>query len=249
MEPTEMRIKGNRPSTFSCSPLALLESACEREIVFSEGIPSTDSGTLYPDEVEYIRPAVDKRRAEFGAARVCARQALSKLGIPPCSLVPRTDRSPQWPPGVVGSISHTENLCGVAITTSPRIASLGLDLEVDTPLESDLQALICTSTERAWLDQYKSPERCHAAKILFSAKEAFYKCQYPVTEQFLEFTDVELSLDLRSGLFSVSGIRRVGDEWDRVRRTTGKIRRSGGVIATLAILEAANSDHVAPLKA
>ncbi len=220
----------------SCSPLALLVSAYKREIIFSEAVPSINSEALFPDEIKYIRHAVQKRRAEFGTARVCARLALSRLGIPPCSLVPRADRSPQWPSGVVGSISHTEKLCGVAVTTSPRIASLGLDLEIDAPLESDLQALICTSAERRWLDQYKSSERGHAAKILFSAKEAFYKCQYPITEQFLEFTDVELSIDLQSGSFSVSEIGRVGGEWDRVRRTTGKIRRSDGVIATLAVL-------------
>jgi enterobactin synthetase component D / holo-[acyl-carrier protein] synthase len=220
----------------SCSALAVLESACEREIVFSEGVPSVNSGVLFPDEIKYIQHAVDKRRAEFGTARVCARLALSKLGIPPCSLVPRADRSPQWPPGVVGSISHTEKRCGVAVTTSPRIVSLGLDLEIDAPLESDLQALICTSAERRWLDQYGWAERGQAAIILFCAKEAFYKCQYPLTEQFLEFTDVELSIDLQSGSFFVSGIRRVGAEWDRVCRTTGKIRRSAGVIATLAIL-------------
>jgi 4'-phosphopantetheinyl transferase EntD len=238
-----MQNRENCLSTFGprCSPLASLESAYEREIVFSEGVPSTSHGMLYPDEIKYIEHAVEKRRAEFGTARVCARLALSKLGIPPCSLVPRVDRSPQWPSGVVGSISHTEKLCGVAVTTSPRIVSLGLDLEIDAPLEPELQRLICTSAERQWLDQHRSTERGQAAKILFSAKEAFYKCQYTVTEQFLEFTDVELSIDLQTGSFFVSGIRRVGAEWDKVRLTTGKICRSDGVIATLAILVSANS--------
>jgi 4'-phosphopantetheinyl transferase EntD len=221
--------------------LAVLEAAYEREIVFSEGVPSTNSGVLYPDEIKYIEHSVEKRRAEFGTARVCARLALSKLGIPPCSLVPRADRSPQWPPGVVGSISHTEKLCGVAVTTSPRIASLGLDLEIDAPLESDLQTLICTSAERRWLDQYRGAERGHAAKVLFSAKEAFYKCQYIVTAQFLEFTDVDLAIDLQRGSFFVLGTRRVGTKWDRVRLTTGKICRSDGLIATLAVLAAVNS--------
>jgi 4'-phosphopantetheinyl transferase EntD len=129
----------------------------------------------------------------------------------------------------------------VAVTTSPRIASLGLDLEVDAPLEPDLESLICTPAERRWLDQHSSTERSQITKILFSAKEAFYKCQYAFTEQFLEFADVELSIDLQNGSFFVSAIRRVGEAWDRVRRTTGKIRRSAGVIATLAILATANS--------
>jgi 4'-phosphopantetheinyl transferase EntD len=88
---------------------------------------------------------------------------------------------------------------------------------------------------------YRSAERGRAAKILFSAKEAFYKCQYTVTERFLDFTDVELSIDLQRGSFFVSGIRRAGTEWDKVRLTTGKIRRSDGVIATLAILASVNS--------
>jgi 4'-phosphopantetheinyl transferase EntD len=242
MDSTEIQATDVCLSTFSstCSPLALLESSCDGEVVFSEGVPSIDYEVLYPDEIKYIEHAVAKRRAEFGTARMCARQALAKLGIPPCSLIPHADRSPQWPPGVVGSISHTEKLCGVAVTTSPRIMSLGIDLEIDAPLESDLQALICTSAERRWLDRYRSADRGLAAKILFSAKEAFYKCQYVVTKQFLEFTEVGFSVDLQSGSFLVSELARAGEEWDRVRRASGKIRRSDGVIATLSILATAN---------
>ncbi len=36
--------------------------------------------------------------------------------------------------------------------------------------------------------------RAETAALIFSAKEAFYKCQYTLTKEFLEFQDVELDL-------------------------------------------------------
>jgi 4'-phosphopantetheinyl transferase EntD len=144
---------------------------------------------------------VEKRRAEFGTARVCARRALAQLGYPPLPLVPNKDRSPVWPEGVVGSITHTRGYCAVIVAPSSAYTSLGVDAEQDKALTADLIEMICTPREReALVDR--------DAVIFFAAKEAFYKCQYPLTQKYLGFQDVELDVDFARGTFAARIIKR-----------------------------------------
>src|SRR5262249_40222461 len=138
---------------------------------------------LHPEELAAISNAVPKRQAEFATARVCARDALRRLGVAAGALVPYPDRSPRWPDGVVGSITHTEDQCAVVVCRSTEVRGLGLDIEQDTPLSPELLALICTKNERQRIAE--DPERL--GKLFFSAKEAFYKCQYPITKTVLDF--------------------------------------------------------------
>lgn len=156
---------------------------------------------LYPEELDFIRGAVASRRAEFGTARICAREALAKLGIAPGPLVPRGDRAPSWPPGVVGSISHTHGYCAVVVGPSPPLRSVGLDVEELRTLEPGVAELVLTAREQAWL-RCEPPRRQNDLVVaVFCAKEAFYKCQYPVTGKFLEFGDVEIDLRQDQGTF------------------------------------------------
>src|SRR5690606_10062443 len=48
------------------------------------------------------------------------------------------------------------------------------------------------------------PERMRAllAKFVFSAKEAVFKCLFPMYGEELEFHDVQLDIDLARGMFS-----------------------------------------------
>jgi len=193
---------------------------------------------LYPEERRYIARAVDKRKAEFAAARICARRALARLDVPPCTLVPWPDRSPSWPKGVVGSIAHTTGCCIVAVTNAPQIAGIGLDIELDTPLDADLERMICTDRERKWLQCAKPSERGFLGKLCFSAKEAFYKCQYGTTRTFLDFRDVEIEFDLERECFTIVVLARQGPDWDFVSHTEGRFRRAAGFIVTSVTLAA-----------
>jgi 4'-phosphopantetheinyl transferase EntD len=163
-------------------------------IVTVEAVPELVDDQLFADERAHIASSVAKRRAEFGTARVCARKALSLLGVPAMSLVPYADRSPRWPAHVVGSISHTKNYCAVAVANSAHVQSLGLDVEEDRTLDQAIVEAICTANERRALSFHSALQR--DAVVYFGAKEAFYKCQYPLTRTFLDFQDVELELDL-----------------------------------------------------
>jgi len=152
----------------------------------------------FPEEEERIGRAVPSRRAEFRCGRRCAREALGRLGVEPVAIPSGPDRAPQWPPGIVGSLSHCDGLCAAVVARRGRIAGLGLDIESAEPLDVELIRRICTPAEAARLDP-TAPG--FAAKLAFSAKEAVYKCLYPSVRRLLPFHAVEIRLDLARGCF------------------------------------------------
>ena len=117
------------------------------------------------------------------------------LGQAPVSIPVGSDRAPIWPTGYWGSISH----CRTAVVAAAMRAGghIGIDVEQAVPLERGLWDAICTPGEMEWL---KGRGELWAT-VIFSAKEAVYKAQYPITGRMLEFSDVELTLD-QAGCFS-----------------------------------------------
>ena len=105
-------------------------------------------------------------------------------------------------------------------------------------MQRDLMSAICTPDEQHWVDRFDQETRGWLGKLLFSAKEAFYKCQYPVTRTVIDFHDVQLSVDLAAGEFSVAKVRPNGSSWDHVRQVAGKFRRGSRFIVTTAVLAA-----------
>jgi 4'-phosphopantetheinyl transferase EntD len=176
------------------------------EAVVLEATPALVDGQLLPDEWAFIRSAGPKRRAEFGTARILARGALSRMGFPPIPLVPASDRSPTWPAGVVGSITHTRGHCLVVLERSPPAMSVGIDIERLSNLDEGMLAHFLTPTERTWIEMHTSQARNDLAILLFSAKEAYYKCQYPVSSRLLDFLDVEIVVDLGERRFRAQAL-------------------------------------------
>ena len=168
-------------------------------------------------EIAHVARAVATRRAEFTTVRACAREALAELGGPTVALVPNPDRSPRWPAGFVGSLSHSSTLCAAVAARASDAGSLGLDLEADGPLDAALFATVCAPAERRALDAMPADRAALRAKRLFSAKEAFYKCQYPLTGTFLSCAQVELALDVEAGTFTVA-CADLPSELERVAR-------------------------------
>lgn len=160
-----------------------------------------DPAQLWPEEQTAVADAVAARRREFAAGRVCAHRLLSRLGFDPAPLLPATDRTPLWPSGAIGSIAHDGLMCAVAVARSGRLASLGLDVEPDEPLEDDLWSTVCTASELAWISSCPRESRGRTARVVFSAKECAYKCTYPLTRTVLEFQDVEITLGASAGSF------------------------------------------------
>jgi 4'-phosphopantetheinyl transferase EntD len=169
------------------------------------GISVTDPAqmaALWDEEARAIARAIPKRRAEFAAGRSAARAAMADIGLAPVAIPQGHDRAPIWPEGLSGSIAHCETCCIAAIAVKEHYKTLGVDIEPATPLAPDLVEVICTAQERAWLADEPNPGL--AAKVIFSAKEAIYKAQYPLTGRVIGFDAVTLEM-------TAGGFRVVGD--------------------------------------
>lgn len=174
------------PATLS-TPLAGLFAP---GVVAAELRTPADPALLFPEEAASLARAVPKRVGEFAGGRLAARRALAELGIVDFPLRVGPDRRPLWPDAVVGSITHTEGLCAAVAAGQGAILSLGLDTELAGEVKRELWRGICVGAEIAWLESLPQALQSAFATLIFSAKESFYKCQYPLTGQFLSFADV-----------------------------------------------------------
>jgi 4'-phosphopantetheinyl transferase EntD len=169
----------------------------------AERLPSPPPPPLLPEEEPCIRRAVEKRRREFAAGRACARQALEACGIRNYPLLIGPDRAPVWPRGIVGSITHCEGFVGAAVARKGVIRGIGVDAERAEPLERELVRLVCTPREREWIDVVPPPLYTNWPKLLFSAKEAAYKCLAPLCERPLGFHDLEIVVHPSARRFAI----------------------------------------------
>jgi enterobactin synthetase component D len=168
-------------------------------------------GVDYPPS---IQRSVAKRQAEFLAGRLCARQALARLGLLGQNLAIGEDRAPRWPAGMVGAITHGDGWA--AAIAAPAHLQQGLGLDVETLLASEraqrLAGEILTPSELARLPG--SPEQAALAVTLtFSIKESLFKALYPLVRQRFYFEAAELlawSLDGRARLRLLDDL---GSDW------------------------------------
>ncbi|WP_316227943.1 4'-phosphopantetheinyl transferase [Bradyrhizobium sp. SZCCHNR3015] len=153
---------------------------------------------LFNEEKEAAVGMGEQRRSEFALGRQCARMALAALGVPPISLPRGLRGAPVWPAGYIGSISHCDDFyCAVAGKTSDVIG-LGIDVERIQPIEPELTDLICVRDETRRLSALTKVPGVDWANIFFSAKEAVYKCLFPLHGTFLEFGDISLALSVNA---------------------------------------------------
>jgi 4'-phosphopantetheinyl transferase EntD len=153
-----------------------------------------DPSDLKPVEAHYVARARAKRLNEFAAGRSCARAALELLGVHDAVLPAADDRQPVWPSGCVGSITHTEGFCAAAVAPGTELRALGIDSEIVGAPTSDLWPVLCGAAELSWVDSLPVAERSGAVTLVFSAKEAFYKCQYPLVAEWLDFHDLRIDV-------------------------------------------------------
>jgi 4'-phosphopantetheinyl transferase EntD len=151
--------------------------------------------TVDPQEGIAVKDAVPRRVAEFHAGRAAARAAMVALGMPPRPIPMGPDRAPIWPNGLAGSISHSADACVAAVGLRDDWAGVGVDLEEATALDPLLVGEICTKSEQRWLGKQPPSERGLMAKLIFSAKEAAYKAQYPISRVVFGFDVLEITID------------------------------------------------------
>ena len=156
-----------------------------------------------PEERMLAARAVPARQRELATGRRNARRLLARLGVPAAALAADADRVPLWPAGAVGSISHTRELCVVAVAAAERYASLGVDVEDAARVQPELWEQVLVDEERAFIERQASSERVGFAAIVFSAKEAAYKARFPLDRTRRGFKEACVAIDASRGLVRV----------------------------------------------
>lgn len=237
VSPSQRCAVGNAHSTANnpavLSPL--LAEIFPAQVVCAEFRGTADPSLLFPSELASLGRVRPQRLREFTAGRLAARRALAEFGLTGHPLDMKSDRRPHWPEVLTGSISHTAEWCGVVVASHNRFRALGLDLEIIGQVTPEIWPLICTPQEAAWLRRLGTREQMRGAALIFSAKEAFYKCQYQVTQQWLEFGDVTLDIaftGVHAGYFTVRPCTEIMLLEAAAPPWHGRFRLHGGLVIT-----------------
>jgi 4'-phosphopantetheinyl transferase EntD len=204
-----------------------------------------DAASLLPEEAAHMGRAVPSRVAEFAAGRLCARHALRACGVDGFALRVATDRQPIWPAGLIGSITHTAGLCVAAVARRGALVGVGIDSELIARASPEFLPRIGVASEIAWVRSLPPAEQAAAILLLFSAKEAFYKSQYPLTAEWLDFSDVRVALDAwrppagaTAGGFEIQPMRPVKVAGQAALPIRGKYRFHEEFVSAAVVLHA-----------
>lgn len=183
-------------------------------VVVSWGVG--DVGMIYDEERELVRHAGEKRQMEFAAGRECARDALGRLGVEGSPVLMDSQGAPVWPEGVIGSIAHAKGCCAAVVALSDGGESVGLDIEEVGRVKESVWDYVFLPKEVEWL-RMQSDMAGQWAGVLFTAKEAFYKAQYPLSGLWLGFRDVVVGIDEGGERGTMNGeitVRLLKDFWE-----------------------------------
>lgn len=177
-------------------------------------VKSLDLGTLFPIEVHSVlrqipekelelmpgeelavQKAIPKRRREFAAGRAFARDALNALGVGVTALPRRADGRAGWPPGAIGTISHTSQWCAAVVSKQSAALGLGVDIEELGRMSHGAARQVLSKGELEACE--RSPLGREAGwTVRFSAKESIYKCLYPLVMRYIGFDEATIDLDI-----------------------------------------------------
>jgi phosphopantetheine--protein transferase-like protein len=167
---------------------------------------------LAPQEAACISQAGSKRRREFACGRIFARRALKSFDPEDRCLLIDADRVPIWPAGLIGSITHSDHYCAVAVARKDQVSAIGIDVEELERVTLDLSEyiLLPSEIEGANLHASSIQQRLRHIAVVFSAKETIYKCLYPITRSHLSFHDVHISVSEGLTSFEARLLRSAG---------------------------------------
>ncbi len=180
---------------------AQIEYLVNGDVAVVFGLVRDYTDAFAPAMMARVAKAVQKRRNEFSTGRFFALAAQRQLGQEPVHIESSQRRRPLWPDGLVGSISHTDRLGLVVLTSSQRYAGLGVDMELRERVTDSIAETVLTTAELQALSQLS--DLPSPAAVIFSGKEAIYKAVNPLVGRMIGFEEVELDFDRnRPGRFT-----------------------------------------------
>ncbi len=181
----------------------------KKDSALTSGQSNLKEKIIIPSEVHNFHP---QRREEFILGRLCSslafkdyfKQDLFDLPVSP-------DRSPLWPRGVLGSITHSKNFVGAAVSESTRLHGIGIDFEEIGRTKIELSSHI------RGLEDVKSHKDFTTEELLtliFSFKESLYKALYPQVKIFFGFHDAAVcEIDSIQGEFKIKLLKDLSQDF------------------------------------
>ncbi|WP_394846899.1 4'-phosphopantetheinyl transferase superfamily protein [Pendulispora brunnea] len=219
-------------------------------VAFDREVPSSFSEIPIP---ESIQNAPIRRQVEFRAGRECARRALkslmkhlttkhlttsNSLVLGDAAIAVGSDREPVWPEGIVGAITHTNELASAAVARASDTRGIGLDVEVVMSEENaaSWMAKIAAPHEVAELARAMNWSPATALTVIFSAKETLYKCLYPQVRRYFGFRAAAIESADASGYLSVRLLETLTPELVSGCSFEGRFEICDGLVRTGMVL-------------
>ncbi len=193
-----------------------------------------DWSVLSENEMALAEKYGTKRKADFVTGRYCLRQCTGILGYNGDILIGERGM-PVLPPHIAASVSHSRSLCGAVAGPKNSYLSLGIDIETAGRVNKDLWHLLFTASEQEYLDSLSPEEQQLQSTVFFSLKEAYYKCQYPLTGTYLDFTEVAVIVK-NQNLF-VQLLKDIPGPFIKGGLTEGKMTTYGTQVITFCALQ------------
>ncbi|MCB1135943.1 MAG: 4'-phosphopantetheinyl transferase superfamily protein [Chlamydiia bacterium] len=152
---------------------------------------------------------MSKRQRSYIGGRLCAEACCRALGVDSPDIASDSLGRPQWPPGLVGSITHSEQLAVAAVASNTKLAGLGIDSETMTSNRDVLAAI----QDIVLIDEeHQLVREGRDLILLFSLKEACFKALNPLCDISMDFRGIHvISLDRGEGSARV-GVPSIGFE-------------------------------------
>ncbi|HWG01403.1 MAG TPA: 4'-phosphopantetheinyl transferase superfamily protein [Trebonia sp.] len=236
----------------------MIEQILPPGVAYGEAFADPPGAELFPEEAAIVARAVEKRRREFTTGRDCARTALRGLGFGPVPILAGERGAPQWPPGVVGTITHCRGYRAALAARQAEFLTVGLDAEPNDDLPGGVLDAVSRPAERERIGVLRetAPGVCWD-RLLFCAKEAVYKAWFPLTRRWLGFKEADITFDAGGGTFDARlgtfdarlvtlDARLVTPATAGERPLTGFsgrwLARDGLIVVTIAVPRAPGSD-------
>lgn len=179
-----------------------------------------------------LQRSVAKRQAEYLAGRVCARAALQRLDGRDYVPGSHEDRSPIWPTGIHGSITHGKGWAAAVVAAEGTCRSLGLDQEalLDDQRAERLMGEILTPAER---ERLLPGQLGLTVTLTFSLKESLFKALYPLTRQRFYFEHAEVLAWSADGLARLRLLTDLSPQWRHGAEVEGQFCLQDGHLLSL----------------
>lgn len=212
---------------YLCTVISVADFPGDIYYYFSE--EKHDVGVLVGGELAIVKDYGAKRITDFCTGRYCLRKSTEALAFSGEILVGERGR-PLLPGHITASLSHSRKLSGAIAGHKDRYLSVGLDIETNGRVYRDMWYLLFTKNETLYLDSLDEERRSYMSTVFFSMKEAFYKLQYPLTNIFLDFPEVEIVV--KDEAFYVKVLRHVSGLFTEGKLVQGHVIRHGDQVIT-----------------